>query len=132
MTRRFAIPTAGGALCAHFGHCESFAIIDVDDDVVTSETEVTPPEHQPGTFPRYLAGQGVSVVLAGGMGQMAQSLFRQQGIEVHTGVAAGTPRDLVESYLRQELATGGYECDHDAHDHGHGHGHHVHRERRES
>ena len=130
MTRRFAIPTAGGALCAHFGHCESFAIIDVEADTVTSETEVTPPEHQPGTYPRYLASQGVDVVLAGGMGQMARSLFGQNGIEVHTGVVAGTPRDLVESYLRQELATGGYECDHGAH--GHGHGHHAHPEPGES
>jgi predicted Fe-Mo cluster-binding NifX family protein len=112
---RFAIPTAAGRLSPHFGHCDSFALIDVDEGRVTGESAVTPPAHQPGTFPRFLADQGVAIVLAGGMGTKAQTLFQQSGIEVHTGLVASTPRDLVESYLRDELQAGGYECDHGRH-----------------
>lgn len=119
MIRRFAIPTAGGQLCAHFGHCESFTLVDVDHETVTAVAEVRPPAHQPGSHPQFLADQGVAVVLAGGMGAMAQNLFQQQGIEVHTGVGSGAPQQLVESFLRGELAGGGYECDHDHHGHGH-------------
>ena len=29
-TMRFAIPLAEGQLCMHFGHCEQFALVDVD------------------------------------------------------------------------------------------------------
>ena len=29
---RFAIPLADGRLCAHFGHCQSFALIDADTE----------------------------------------------------------------------------------------------------
>jgi len=28
--RVIAIPVAGGRLCMHFGHCEQFALLDVD------------------------------------------------------------------------------------------------------
>ena len=28
---RYAIPVSGGVLSPHFGHCEQFAFIDVDD-----------------------------------------------------------------------------------------------------
>ena len=29
-TMKIAIPLAEGKLCIHFGHCETFALIDVD------------------------------------------------------------------------------------------------------
>lgn len=28
---KIAIPMAGGQLCMHFGHCEQFALVDVDE-----------------------------------------------------------------------------------------------------
>ncbi len=30
VTVRLAVPVAEGRLCSHFGHCESFALVDVD------------------------------------------------------------------------------------------------------
>ena len=32
---RIAVPTAYGKLCPHFGHCETFAIVDVDPEKKT-------------------------------------------------------------------------------------------------
>jgi predicted Fe-Mo cluster-binding NifX family protein len=37
---RIAIPMAGGTLCPHFGHCEQFAIVDVDQgEILRTECE---------------------------------------------------------------------------------------------
>ena len=55
---RFAIPCAEGKLCLHFGHCESFAIVDADDAKVSARTNETPPPHEPGLLPRWLKELG--------------------------------------------------------------------------
>lgn len=112
MKRTFAIPTLNGKSCAHFGHCQSFAVIKVDGDVVDPTEFLAPPAHQPGSYPRFLADQGVNVVLAGGMGTKAQNLFRENNIEVHMGIGEEDPGILVEQFLRNELQTGENHCNH--------------------
>lgn len=109
---KFAIPTLNEKLTAHFGHCEKFAIVVVEDNKVIKEEFIDPPVHQPGVYPKYLAEQGVNVIIAGGMGQKAQDLFHMNNIEVHMGVADGTPVELVSQYLNNQLKTGENLCDH--------------------
>lgn len=109
---KFAIPTLNGELTAHFGHCEKFAVVNVEDNKIINEEMLTPPVHQPGVYPKFLADQGVNVIIAGGMGQKAQDLFAQNNIEVHMGVQAGSPAELVEQYLSNKLQTGANLCDH--------------------
>jgi predicted Fe-Mo cluster-binding NifX family protein len=113
MSRKlFAVPTVGGRLFAHFGHCEKFAIIEVEKNKIVKETFVAPPAHEPGSFPRFLAENGVSTIISGGMGQRAQSLFAQNNIEVFMGVGSDEPANLVRDYLNNELETGENPCDH--------------------
>ena len=112
MKKIFAVPTANEKLTLHFGHCEKFAIIETENNKVISERSITPPVHQPGVYPRFLADNGVNVIIAGGMGQRAQDLFCQNNIEVHMGVMAESPRKLVEQYLNGQLETGENLCDH--------------------
>jgi ATP-binding protein involved in chromosome partitioning len=112
MKKIFAVPTQNGKICAHFGHCEAFAIIKTENEKVVKEEFLTPPVHQPGVYPRFLADQGVSVIISGGMGQKAQQLFAQNNIEVCMGVNAGSPTQLVEQYLTNQLQTGENLCDH--------------------
>ncbi len=111
---RFAIPTAGGKLALHFGHCERFAIVDVEPDTgrIASVTESTPPPHEPGVLPRWLAEQGVNVIIAGGMGSRAQNLFTQSGIRVLVGAPAEAPEALVADFLAGRLLPGSNACDH--------------------
>jgi len=112
MKKIFAVPTENGQLCAHFGHCEKFALVETEDNKVVREIFVTPPVHQPGVYPQFLAGQGVSVIISGGMGQRAQQLFMQNNIEVCIGVNAAAPAELVGQYLKGQLLTGENLCDH--------------------
>ncbi|MCD6355626.1 MAG: ATPase [Prolixibacteraceae bacterium] len=109
---KFAIPMFNGQITAHFGHCEKFAIVQTNDGQVINEQMVTPPVHQPGVYPRFLAEQDVQVIIAGGMGQQAQNLFVQNNIEVKLGVTGGTAKELVENYLADQLNTGDNLCTH--------------------
>ena len=111
---RYGIPVSGGMLSPHFGHCEHFALFDVDDEkkeIIRKEL-VPSPEHQPGLLPGWLAEQGVSIVIAGGMGGRAQELFQQNRIGVITGVLESDPEKAVLAHLKGQLSTGDNTCDH--------------------
>jgi ATP-binding protein involved in chromosome partitioning len=110
---RFAVPTNDKKLCAHFGHCEAFALIDADGEgKLGDESYVIPPPHEPGLLPPWIAQQGVNCVIAGGMGARAQQLFAEQGVKVVTGAQGENPREVVENYLKGTLLTGANTCDH--------------------
>jgi Mrp family chromosome partitioning ATPase/predicted Fe-Mo cluster-binding NifX family protein len=111
---RIAVPVADGKLTMHFGHCERFALIDVDRSTkrILNTEMVDAPEHQPGLLPRWLADRGAHVIIAGGMGSRAQTLFAEQHIHVVVGAPADTPEDLVKAYLDDTLQSGENVCDH--------------------
>ena len=111
---KIAIPVANGRLCAHFGHCEYFALIDVDPSqkqILSSTTEV-PPAHEPGVLPKWLSEMGADVIIAGGMGMRAQQFFNQYGIQVVIGAQPDTPEQVVMSYLNGNLLVSANPCDH--------------------
>lgn len=113
-TMKIAIPLAEGKLCMHFGHCATFALLDVDleKQEITGRSELPPPPHEPGVLPRWLAEQGAGMILAGGMGQRAQALFAEQNIQVMVGLPPEAPEDLIKQYLAGTLQAGTNVCDH--------------------
>jgi len=68
---RIAIPVAQERLSQHFGHCDHFAILDIDDNLkkVINRSDAAPPAHAPGILPEWLHGNNVNVIIAGGMGR---------------------------------------------------------------
>jgi len=111
---KIAIPVADGKLCMHFGHCEQFALLDVDEKAkkVTGKRMLTPPPHEPGVLPRWLHREGANVIIAGGMGQRAQALFAENGIKVVVGAPGDEPEQLACQYLEGTLVSGTNVCDH--------------------
>ena len=109
---KFAIPLAEGKLTAHFGHCQEFAIIDVEENKIINKEVLVPPAHEPGVLPKWLHDKGTNVVIAGGMGQRAISLMEQNGINVITGAPGIEPEELVKNYIENTLSTGSNLCDH--------------------
>ncbi len=112
MKRCIAVPLEGGQLCTHFGHCELFAIVEIEDQQITQVKEVAPPEHQPGLYPRWISQFGVTDVIAGGIGGNAIGLFNQQKINVFVGAPIKPARELVEDFLADRLQLGANYCDH--------------------
>ena len=111
---RYALPLSAGRLSPHFGHCEQFALIDVDESkaAIVSKTLVVPPQHEPGVLPAWLAKEGATVVIAGGMGPRAQNLFMENRIEVVVGAVGDDPEELVLAHLRGVLLVGDNVCGH--------------------
>ncbi len=108
----FAVPTAEGKLCSHFGHCDQFALIETEEGEIKAKSMHTPPPHEPGVLPKWLHEMGAHVIIAGGMGSRAQQLFVENGIKVITGAPMDTPESLVRQYLSDKLVTGANVCDH--------------------
>ena len=111
---RYAVPVTDGKVSAHFGHCQYFALIDADEakGIILNQEIVPSPGHQPGFLPTWLAEEGVSVVIAHGMGSMAQSLFQENRIQVVIGTIEEDAEKAVLDYIRGKLATGDNICDH--------------------
>ena len=109
---KFAIPLDEGKLTAHFGHCQEFALVKVEDNQIKSKETLVPPPHEPGVLPKWLHDLDTNVIIAGGMGARALDLFAQNDIKVIVGASALAPEELVQQYLDNSLQTGGNVCDH--------------------
>jgi predicted Fe-Mo cluster-binding NifX family protein len=112
MYKRIAIPLENGVLCAHFGHCQQFAIVDVASGAITRSFAVEPPLHQPGLYPKWIASQGVTDVIAGGMGQQAISLFHDEQINVFVGAPMLPAEELVSGFVAGNLSLTANYCNH--------------------
>ena len=111
---RIAIPVADGRLAMHFGHCEAFALLDVDpEEKRVLRCEIAPaPDHQPGLLPVWLSERDVELVIAGGMGARAQGLFGERGIQVVVGAPSEEPEAIAQAFLDGTLKAGPNVCDH--------------------
>jgi len=111
---KLAIPTVEGKLCMHFGHCDKFAMIDVNEATkeILAQEYITPPPHEPGLLPGWLAERGAQCIIAGGMGGRAQDLFSQNNIRVITGAQGEGVNDIVMDFLNDKLSIGPNTCDH--------------------
>lgn len=126
MKKRIAIPLEGNVLAAHFGHCEAFAFVDVEDDKITNITILDAPEHQTGSFPHFVASNRATDIIAGGMGTKAVARFNELNINVFLGAPLETPEKLVNDFIAGKLELNPNQCDHNSHGHRHNHHHHNH------
>ncbi len=108
---KIAVPSDQGRVAAHFGHCASFEIYEIQAGQMVGEKSLPNPGHKPGFLPNFLHEQGVTLIIAGGIGTAAVRIFEDKGIKVIPG-ASGSSRSVVEQYLLGELDYSGSICDH--------------------
>jgi len=111
---KIAIPVVEGHLSLHFGHCEQFAFFEVDMDSgkILSNEMLTPPPHEPGIIPKWVAEQGASYVITGGMGQQAKNIFERFGVKVVTGAQPIAPEQVAQDFVSDNLQIGENSCTH--------------------
>jgi len=109
---KIALPSNGSNIDEHFGHCQDFTIFSIDDEnrVVSKET-LTPP---PGcgcksSIVPQLASMGVSVMLAGNMGDGAVNILASNGIKVIRG-CTGDVHEVVQAWLAGKVDDSGTVC----------------------
>ena len=108
---RFAMATDGEVVAPHFGRCEAYTIVDIEDGKLDRQERIDNPGHEPGFLPGYLAERGVNCIIAGGMGPRAQQLFDEKGIQSVVGVS-GAVTDTIELLLQGALRGGESLCGH--------------------
>ena len=108
---KVALPSRGGSIDPHFGHCAEFTIFSIDGKSILQEEKITPPAGcgcKTDIIPQ-LVDQGVTVMLAGNMGEGAAQLLRRHGIDIYRGLAGGT-RDVTLQWLEGQVVDSGVGC----------------------
>ncbi len=106
---RIAIATEGTNISEHFGKCENFTIVEIEDSKVKNKAVVNTEGNQHGLLPAFLASHHVNVVIAGGMGEGARQNLALNGIEILSGVS-GNVDEAVGAYLNGSLKSGAGGC----------------------
>ncbi len=108
---RVAIPSDGeggldGKRSGHFGHCDVFTCIDIEEGEIQKISIVENIEHVQGgcMVPVQLLAQNqVNALVVGGIGMRPLMGFRQVGIEVYHDSVQPDIRPVVEDFLAGRL-----------------------------
>ena len=109
---RIAIPSMGnggmdGQRAGHFGHCDVFTFVDVEDGAIKEVQTISNKEHVQGgcMVPvNLLAEHRVNALVVGGIGMRPLMGFRQVGIEVYHDGQRPEIRPVVEDLIAGNLS----------------------------
>lgn len=121
---KIAVPvSANNLIDGHFGHCESYKVFTVTENNLISDVKNVQSPQGCGCksdIASVLAADGVTVMLAGGIGGGAINVLNSNGIEVIRG-CSGDATEVVKFYISGQIHDSGSSCSqHEAH-HAHGH-----------
>jgi predicted Fe-Mo cluster-binding NifX family protein len=127
---KIAVPiTKDNYIDGHFGHCESYGVYTISETNEIKEVKKVDSPQGCGCksdIASVLASDGVTVMLAGGIGGGAINVLNNSGIEVVRG-CSGNANDVIKLYLSGLVKDSGSSCNqHEAHHkdeshHQHGH-----------
>jgi predicted Fe-Mo cluster-binding NifX family protein len=125
--KKIAVPvTNNDKIDDHFGHCEFYNVFTISENNQIVEKETIKSEQGCGcksNIASVLASQGVTVMLAGGIGGGAINVLNSAGIEVVRG-CSGNPENVVKQYIDGLISDSGESCQQHEHHHAEG-GEHV-------
>ncbi len=108
---RLAISTENGQVAQHFGRCQQYTLVDIEDGKIIDRNTLDNPGHAPGAIPKFLFEHNCDLIITGGMGRKAQGYFKEFNIDWIIG-AQGNVNAVIEDFLRNELKIGESTCDH--------------------
>lgn len=123
---KIAVPvTKENQIDGHFGHCESYGVFTISEkNEISDVKKVGSPEGCgcKSDIASVLAADGVTVMLAGGIGGGAINVLNNSGIEVIRG-CSGDATEVVKLFLSGSVEDSGSSChQYEAHHHeGHHH-----------
>jgi predicted Fe-Mo cluster-binding NifX family protein len=111
MSTIVAIPSSnpGGLdamLGAHFGHCDLYTLVTIEDKAIQSVNVIPNVPHAQGGCMapvQYLADNGTHALIAGGMGFRPLMGFNQVGISVYFGGDAKNVGEAVNAFIEDKL-----------------------------
>jgi predicted Fe-Mo cluster-binding NifX family protein len=110
---KIAVPlTNENQISGHFGQSDYFGVFTISENSEITGMQTVEPLEGSGcksNIASKLATDGVTVLLAAGMGGGALSKFNRNGISVIRG-CAGNPAELVKEYLSGKVEDKGSSC----------------------
>jgi len=110
---KIAVPvTKENQIDSHFGHCESYGIYTISDkNEITGISNIGSPQGCgcKSDIASVLASDGVTIMLAGGIGGGAINVLNYSGIEVVRG-CTGDATEVVKLYLSGLVEDSGSSC----------------------
>ena len=108
---RIAVPSNGeggmeGQRSGHFGHCDVFTFIDIENGEIKNVSTLQNQEHVQGgcMVPvNLLASNNVNALIVGGIGMRPLMGFRQAGIDVYYDAECPDIKPVVENLLSGKL-----------------------------
>ena len=89
----------------HFGHCEYFTMVEIEDGAVKGVSSVKNVDHDTygcGGVIQYAIDQGIDAILAAGMGVPPFTRFTNAGIAVYIDTTHPFVSDAVKAFLAGE------------------------------
>ncbi len=111
---KVAVPTRGNLVDDHFGHCEVYSVFSIDENNKIINAEILPSPQGCGcksNIASVLKEKGVSVMLAGNMGNGALNVLNSNGIDVYRG-CSGDVHQLAEAFISGAISDSGEGCHH--------------------
>ncbi|MDZ7614738.1 MAG: NifB/NifX family molybdenum-iron cluster-binding protein [Flavobacteriaceae bacterium] len=109
---KIAVPTRNNDVDDHFGHCENYTIFYVNAQNQIEKSETLPSPQGCGcksNIADILKEQGVTVLLAGNMGNGALNVLTNHGIDVYRG-CSGNVEEIAGEFLLGNIADSGKGC----------------------
>jgi len=121
---KIAIPvTRENRIDDHFGHCEFYGVYTISEKNEIVDVQTIKSEQGCGcksNIAGVLANQGVTIMLAGGIGGGAINVLNQWGIDVVRG-CSGNAAEIVKEYVSGNLTDSGESCHQHEQHQGEGH-----------
>ena len=108
---RIAIPSVGqggldGQRSQHFGHCDAFTLVDVENGEINNVTVLDNKEHQEGMClvpVQILSNHKVNALVVSGIGLRPLMAFNEVGIDVYHDAMCSNIKPVVESLITGNL-----------------------------
>lgn len=123
---KIAVPvTKNNQIDDHFGHCEFYNVFSISENNEIDDVQTIKSEQGCGcksNIASTLAQNGVTIMLAGGIGGGAINVLNNAGIEVVRG-CSGNAVELAKQFIAGLVVDSGSSCQQHEHHHEHGQNH---------
>jgi predicted Fe-Mo cluster-binding NifX family protein len=111
---KIAVPiTPSNEIDSHFGHCAFYNVYTISNQQITDIEKMDSPQGCgcKSNIANVLASKGVTLMLAGGIGEGAINVLNFSGIDVIRG-CSGNATEVVNLYLAGSVQDSGFSCQH--------------------
>ena len=110
---KIAVPTRDGVIDDHFGHCAYYTIFEIENNEIVNSSRLESPQGCgcKSGIAADMEALGISVMLAGNMGEGAKNKLESHNIKVVRG-CRGNIEMVVRAYLIGLIKDSGEGCSH--------------------